>query len=310
MRRFCSDNRHQVWLLILCEQVRQRLPRGEIKWKSVSSLLLSNLPRKILGSFALLFLCLAAMFMTGSRAGAVLSLLALVLAFALYFRRDLPPKTGIVTAVVIASGIALLLLQIMGAGVSSRFDTQALADGGRLATYRATLRMIADRPWFGTGLGTCPWAYPEYRSTDVSMWDVWDRAHNTLLESAAEMGVPVVGLVAAGWIVVFAVLVWGTLTRRRSRIVLVAALAVASIAVLHSLIDFSLQIPGFAVVALALVGAAWPRRRGILRVTRLMHPPSTSRTTSPAEASGRLNPDESIPIQVTLSSMPRRLAVC
>ena len=35
----------------------------------------------------------------------------------------------------------------------------------------------------------------------------------------------------------------------------VAALAVASLAVLHSLIDFSLQIPGYAIVALALIGA-------------------------------------------------------
>ena len=35
----------------------------------------------------------------------------------------------------------------------------------------------------------------------------------------------------------------------------VAALAVAILAVLHSLIDFSLQIPGYAIVALSLIGA-------------------------------------------------------
>jgi hypothetical protein len=35
----------------------------------------------------------------------------------------------------------------------------------------------------------------------------------------------------------------------------VAALSVAVLAVLHSLVDFSLQIPGYAIPALALIGA-------------------------------------------------------
>jgi O-antigen ligase len=243
-----------VWLLLLCDQIRQRLPGGAIKWKSVPDRLLSDMPRRIIVSFSLLFLCLAAMFMTGSRAGVVLSLMALVLAFTLFFRRDLPQRSGRVTAIVAASGIALILLQIMGAGVSGRFNTESLVDSGRLVTWRSTLHMIADRPWFGTGLGTFPWAFPAYRSADVSMWGVWDRAHNTLLEIAAEMGVPLAGLVVVGWLVAFAVLIRGALVRRRDLIVPVAALAVAGIAVLHSLVDFSLQIPGFTLVALALVG--------------------------------------------------------
>jgi O-antigen ligase len=251
-----------IWLLILSEQVRRQLPRGPIKWKSVPNRLFSDMPRAIIVAFSMLFLCLAAMFMTGSRAGVLLSLMAIVLTFTLFFRRDLPPKGGIITAVIAASGIALFLLQIMGAGVGNRFDTQAFADGGRLATWRSTLRLIADHPWFGTGLGTFPWAYPSYRSADISMWGVWDRAHNTLLEIAAEMGIPLAGLITVGWLVVFVLLVQGALTRRRAHIVPIAALGVAGIAVLHSLVDFSLQIPGFALVALALTGA------GLAQATR------------------------------------------
>jgi O-antigen ligase len=86
------------------------------------------------------------------------------------------------------------------------------------------------------------------------MWGVWDRAHNTLLEIAAEMGVPLAGLVVVGWLVAFWVLIRGALVRRRDLVVPVAALSVAGIAVLHSLVDFSLQIPGFTLVVLALVG--------------------------------------------------------
>ena len=76
------------------------------------------------------------------------------------------------------------------------------------------------------------------------------------------------------WMVVFAVLVRGTLTRRRGLIVPVAALAVASLAVLHSLIDFSLQIPGFAIVALALTGAGLAQSLPNPRDMNRQSPPS------------------------------------
>jgi O-antigen ligase len=119
----------------------------------------------------------------------------------------------------------------------------------------AVLRMIADHPWFGTGQGTFAEAFPAYRSADVSMWGVWDMAHNTLLELAADMGVPIAGLAVAAWIVIFAVLIYGARVRRRDLIIPVAALSVGILAVLHSLIDFSLQIPGYSIVVLSLVGA-------------------------------------------------------
>ena len=51
------------------------------------------------------------------------------------------------------------------------------------------------------------------------------------------------------------VMIRGVRVRQRDLIVPVGALSVAMVALLHSLIDFSLQIPGFAVVVFALVGA-------------------------------------------------------
>ena len=48
--------------------------------------------------------------------------------------------------------------------LSGRFEMQGAVDQGRLETYRSTLRMIADHPWFGTGLGTFVWSFPAYRS--------------------------------------------------------------------------------------------------------------------------------------------------
>jgi O-antigen ligase len=147
------------------------------------------------------------------------------------------------------------VLQILGGNVSGRFDAQGLSDEGRLETYRSTLRMIADHPWFGTGLGTFVWSFPAYRSANVSMWGVWDKAHSTPLELASDLGLPLAGLIVVAWLIVLGVLIWGMRTRRRDLIVPVGALAVATIGLTHSFIDFSLQIPGYAIVVFALVGA-------------------------------------------------------
>jgi O-antigen ligase len=244
-----------LWLLILSQQLRRRLPSGPIHWRGVPHWLLSEMPRPIVLSFAMLLVCVAAMLMTNSRAGVVLSLMALVIAFVGFFYRDLPRRFGVAAALVIGGFIALLVLQILGGNVSGRFDVQGLSDEGRLETYRSTLHMIADHPWFGTGLGTFVWSFPAYRSANVSMWGVWDLAHSTPLELASDLGLPLAGLIVLAWLIVLGVLIRGVHIRRRDLIVPVGALAVAILGLTHSLIDFSLQIPGYAMIVFALVGA-------------------------------------------------------
>jgi O-antigen ligase len=243
-----------VWLSLLLEQIRRHLRMDKIIWKKVPARLLAATPRKIILSFSMLFLCMMAMFLTSSRAGVVLSLLALIVTFILYFRRDLPPKSGIWSAVGGAVALALILLQFLGGAVGNRFDAQGLVDEGRLAAYRSTLQIIADFPWFGTGLGTFSSSFPAYRSAEISMRGVWDIAHNTPLELASEAGLPLAIAVLLSWVVVLVVLVIGINTRRRDNIIPLSAFSVAIIANLHSWIDFSLQIPGYAIVVFGLVG--------------------------------------------------------
>ena len=69
------------------------------------------------------------------------------------------------------------------------------------------------------------------------------------------MGIPIAALVDLGWAIIFAMLIHGVIVRKRGVIFPLAALTVALVAVLHSLVDFSLQIPGYSIVALALIGA-------------------------------------------------------
>jgi O-antigen ligase len=201
----------------------------------------------------MLFVCVSAMFMTASRAGVLVSLMILVLTFMIYFSRDMRRGNVVLAALIGCIGTSLLLLQVLGGNVGGRIDTLGFSDGGRLAGYRSTLKIIADNPWFGTGLGTFAAAFPHYRS-DISMWGVWDIAHDTPLELASEMGIPFTLLVAIAWIAALVVLSLGLRGPRRSMVVPLSALAVSLIALLHSLIDFSLQITGYSIIVFALLG--------------------------------------------------------
>ena len=243
-----------VWLVLLMSAIRRSLPRGPIRWAKVLPRLLRERRKDILVRFVMLFVCLSAMFMTSSRGGVLVSLGALVMAFVVYFARDMPRGLGLAAALVAAIATSLFLLEVFGSNVTNRIDLQGLSDAGRLSAYRSTLRIIADNPWFGTGLGTFAYAFPAYRSSDISMQGIWDIGHSTPLELASETGIPFTLVVAAAWIVALVVLVLGSRGRRNSVTVPLSALTVALIALGHSCIDFSLQIAGYSIVVFALLG--------------------------------------------------------
>ena len=78
---------------------------------------------------------------------------------------------------------------------------------------RRTLKIIADNPWLGTGLGTFGFGFPAYRSDDIPMQGLWGVAHSTPLEFASEMGLPLTLVVTLAWIVALIVLSLAMLRR-------------------------------------------------------------------------------------------------
>jgi O-antigen ligase len=254
-----------LWLLILVDRARNRASHNATLLQSIVVRPHHDLRRRTIIELFALFACLVAMFLTGSRAGVVLSLLTGVTALGLFALKTIALGRKPARFMLAAACVLAIVTQVLGAGVLGRFDNEGLASGGRPETYRSTLAIIGNHPWLGTGLGTFAWVYPEYRSNTWTSWGVWDRAHSTPLEIASDMGLPLAAVVIAGWAGVFAVLGFGLWTRNRDQIILVAALATAGIGILHSLIDFSLQIPGFAIVVFSLVGAGLAQS---FRVTR------------------------------------------
>jgi len=100
-----------------------------------------------------------ALLMSGSRAGVLVSLLTFVTVVTAFFLRDAPKRSGLALLVAGATGVALFFVQLFGGAVNQHFDNQSLSDEGRLDVYRSTLHMIAEHPWFGTGLGTFAWSF-------------------------------------------------------------------------------------------------------------------------------------------------------
>lgn len=199
-------------------------------------------------------LCLAALLQTGSR-GAILC-----------------TATGLLTSVVLvmprgrygsaALALALLLVPIavMAVGSTGRIGSEGLFDDGRWKVYSALLPDILNGPLLGRGAGTFQDMFPALRPPALYTWGVWEHAHSTILEIAFEMGWPIAAMMITGAIGSVVLLVRATVREPSPRNSWLAAGAgTAVLAFLHSLIDFSLQVPGYFTPFAILLGCALAR---------------------------------------------------
>jgi O-antigen ligase len=115
---------------------------------------------------------------------------------------------------------------------------------------------IKDNPWFGTGFGTFEQVFPVYRDPECGLSGLWDRAHNVFLEGSLGLGLPFAVVVLFGLVYLLSIFLIGYRTRQRFQIVPVAGMGILLLVVLHSMVDFSIQIPGVAAYVAAALGAA------------------------------------------------------
>jgi hypothetical protein len=239
------------WLMLLLESAHRGSSPAERHWRDID---LRHPSGRTLFYFLAFVVVLSATFMTGSRLGTALTLVVLCGAAATFYRRSLTSWSAVTKGLLISIALAIVLFQLLGGRVNQRVDVVGLTDDMRLQTYISTLRIIEEFPWLGTGLGTFRWVYPQYRSGDMSVSGIWDRAHSTPLELAAEMGLPFTIVVIMAWALTIGLLARGMMTRNRDDILPTCAFWISLLALLHSMMDFSLQIPGFAIAVLILIG--------------------------------------------------------
>ncbi len=191
----------------------------------------------------------SALLLTQSR-GAFVALCAALAAFVGSLRRLALMASGIVfpAAAVASLGLLFGIVGLAGEEILGRF-TAADADAvNRLAYYRTTWEAIWDRPLLGTGYGTYADAFRAYNHPGTGTYFL-DKAHNTYLQMAMELGWPAAAALYAG----VALLVFSGL--RGASGVFPAVLVSCSVLVaVHSLVDFSLEMPANAATYALLLG--------------------------------------------------------
>ena len=241
-----------VWFVTFLQEGRRYVgPNGTVR-NVVTELVYYAPPRTLIVAAFGLGVTLAAVLATGSRAGTFLTALALGIG-AVLWTRPCSPRSGVIAVGVLV--LVMLMVELFGGALAGRISTGGLLDPARLTIYRETAAMISDAPWIGSGLGTFEFMFPAYQVQDAPSIGIVDRAHSSPLEFAAEIGIPAAVVILLSSVAMLRLLVLGSFRRRRNRSFPIAGAAVSILAGLHSLVDFSLQIPGYATVCAAVLGA-------------------------------------------------------
>jgi O-antigen ligase len=128
--------------------------------------------------------------------------------------------------------------------------------GDRLAIVKDSMKMVAQRPFLGWGLGTFPVVYPSFRSFYTNFFV--NEAHNDYVQTAVETGLAGFAI-ACLFIALFYRASLGKIEHWRTEIrpaVRLAAVIGVSGILIHSFCDFNLQIPANAALFFALAAVA------------------------------------------------------
>jgi O-antigen ligase len=135
--------------------------------------------------------------------------------------------------------------------IAERFREDVFAVRGEI--WRGTLRMIADHPVFGVGLGAFATMYPRYDEGNGLRYTA--EAHNEYLQLLAETGI-VGGIIGAAFLISLLRTVWRSFSRTGGADDASWAVGASTgivAALLHSGVDFGLRIPANALVFLSLL---------------------------------------------------------
>jgi O-Antigen ligase len=210
---------------------------------------------------AVCLLLLGGLLYSSSRAGLAATLASGGVLAVLMLRGRWHSRPGLVRLFV-AIGIALGVVVVIIAG-NSIFQKMAQNSDlvGRVSIWLAALQAIRMSPWLGWGLGSFADIYAVLQPMSLPLAN--DLAHSTPLETMVEVGVPMALVGYAIVLIPCAVAFYGALTRRRAhRYLPGAAFAVAAVPILHSMVDFSLQMPAIGFVVSALLGMGWTQAFG------------------------------------------------
>jgi O-antigen ligase len=190
-------------------------------------------------------------FLSGSRGGMLAVFVEFMVLALVLFRKRKSLRIAIAAAT-FAVVLMTILTWLGGKELTTRItsistETRTEISGGmRLSIDRDSLRMFRAKPVLGWGLGTFPVVYPEFRSFYTNFFV--NEAHNDYLQLLTEMG-----FLGFGSMVWFVVVLYRTAPGKIANCTseVTGALSLACMLgctgiLVHSLVDFNLQIPANA----------------------------------------------------------------
>lgn len=212
----------------------------------------------IINVVCVLLIC-AALILTHSRAGISLTIGFCCVFYFFTAKKSLIKKRFkvLLLVVIVLSLIAPIIMQDVLMRAVYINDHSAL----RGYVYKIVLKMIADYPILGVGLGGFEHAFAAYRDHTVSISDYWDKAHSTFLEMILEMGIPLSVMLALlyGHIIIQMIKSY----RRYRQHFIIVCLLMMGLCISHSCVDFSLQIPAINIIfhIMLMLGYAESQKR-------------------------------------------------
>lgn len=194
--------------------------------------------------------------LSASRAGFGATVVGVLLLTGLLLRGRLPSRPVLAWALVGSILVGVLFALIAGSAFFHKMGGATESDlVARFRLWQLTVSAIAQSPWLGWGLGSFPDVYPMLQPPDLQVGN--DKAHSTPLEWVMDLGIPS-GLCAFATVLIpLGVCLSGCWRRRTDRYVPAVAFSATMVPILHSTVDFSLQIPAIGFIVSALLGMGW-----------------------------------------------------
>ncbi|MGH9496994.1 MAG: O-antigen ligase family protein, partial [Candidatus Sulfotelmatobacter sp.] len=225
-------------------------------------------------------------FLSGSRGGMIAIFVELAVIAVVLLRQKKATYRIALGAAAFAIVLVSMLVWLGGKQLSGRVSSISkearteISGGMRLSIDRDTIHMFRRKPVLGWGLGTFPVVYPEFRTFYTNFFV--NEAHNDYLQLLAETGVLGFGLMIWFLIVLYRRAfrkIGNWTTDVSSAVTLACTLGFTGILV-HSLVDFNLQIPANAAIFYVFCSiAAGP---ALLQRSRKRKPAATEEEFFPA----------------------------
>ena len=201
-----------------------------------------------------LSLMVTALVSTHSRGGFVSTFIGCVVLLFLLDRKQITKSIRsrvVITSAVVVAGMAFWVSSEI---LLNRLAQTSLDREGRITAYQVISESILDNPLHGFGYGTFTDSFRLYRTDDMK--GHLNKAHNTYLENVFELGWPAASSLSMAIMGLGLTCIFGIRRRQRDWVYPSVGVAATILVALHSLVDFSLQIPAVAITYACIMGVA------------------------------------------------------